>query len=239
MVICNSTWLSLNTTTGVVGIVRETEPIYTALETTFAALPQYVEMMLRTGEERLLRDALWIVPQVLPPGYFLVTIWAMDLQTRFHRCHMSPPDNLEVWNGLIGVFWPWDDQEMLPRRALEDQVQLETRRQLGAGILPSVLRYDPHGEAGRPNIVRVVNESTLRQMQLLLAVAFAHAARGDLQPGTFIGGTFMLIVQYTSVTRGGERWAWQAVMRAEDGARYMLVGNGPYFTIWDGILSDA
>ena len=186
----------------------------------------------------MLRDALWIVPHVLPPGFFLVTFWAMDLQTRFHRCHMTPPDNVEVWNGLMAVFWPWEEREMLPRRALEDQVQLELRQQLGAGMVPCVLRYDARGNAGRSSIVKVVNESTLRQLQFLLAVAFAHAARGDRQPGTFLGGAVMVIVQYASLSKRGERWVWQAVMRAEDGARYLAIANGPFLTVWDGVLSE-
>jgi len=238
MVVFASTWLSFNTVTGIVGMLRETESVYLALETTWAALPQIVETILRTGEERLQRDALWMVPQVLPPGFFLVTIWAMDLQTRFHRCHMTPPDNVEVWNGLMAVFWPWEEREMLPRRALEDQVQLELRQQLGAGMVPCVLRYGARENAGRSSIVKVVNESTLRQLQLLLAVAFAHTARGDRQPGTFLGGAVMVIVQHAPLSRGGERWVWQAVMRAEDGARYFAIASGPFLTVWDGVLSD-
>jgi len=119
-------------------------------------------------------------------------------------------------------------------------VQFETRQFLAQGVPPDVLRYDPHGHSGHPCIARVLNGSTLSQLQGLLAVAFAHTIRGVREPGTFLAGTVALTVNYnTHMSRRGDRWVWQVTTRAEDSARYLVMVSGPYLGIWDGVLSEV
>jgi hypothetical protein len=238
MVVIANTWMSIHTVTGVICVLKRTDQTFLALEAIWVGLLQHVERLLRGREQFLMVEGLCLVSEVLPSGYFLVGLWASDLQTRFYLCHASPPDDLHVWNGVMAVFWPWGEPEVLPRWAIEEQVQFDTRQCLAQGTQPYVLRYDPHGNAGGPYIARVANASTLNQLQGLLAVAFAQTARGVREAGTFMAGTVSLTVKYTRLSRRGDRWVWQVTIRAEDGARYFVLVFGPYLGIWDGMLSE-
>ena len=110
-------WIALDTATGVVTMA--TAAMHTALRELFQELPRHIHATIDNGSPELaIGPALWVTPVVLEGGYCLIAIWAAIHIT---RCHLrrAAGENLEVWNGLVAIFWEHPG-DWTPATALRD-----------------------------------------------------------------------------------------------------------------------
>lgn len=158
-------------------------------------------------------------------------------------CAAQSGDDLEVWKGLVAIFWEHPG-DLIPGAALrsaqlklEADVQLAFRHCLANGGRFSVLRFEPGRQSGGRWLSIVSNLHTLEQLTNLLAAAFA----APRVPQTFRSLTVTLDLRCSARPTGSHllyRQVWRATMNSEDGARYLLVTNWPFFFVWDGVVAD-
>lgn len=233
-------WIALDTGTAVITVA--TTAMHSALFELFQELPWRIHDAISTGSAQIMTNTFfWVEPVVLDGGYCIIAIWSANQRTRYHLCCAAGRE-LRVWNGLAAFFWELPGDWMpgaamrSMQQALEVQVQRGIRHRLAQGGRFSVLRYDP-GEA--PRLSMVFNRYTLEQLQNLLAAAFADALQQPRRPQRFCACMMTLAVGYTARPSGGHlQMAWRATMSSEDGARYLVATNWPFFYLWDGVLAE-
>ena len=238
-------WIAMDSETGIVTVA--TTAMHAALNALWQDLQMHVHMAISTEMPQMTSTSLWVVPLVLEGGYCVISIWGANQRTRYHLCRAVGGD-LEVWNGLVAFFWELPG-DYIPTSALtsaaqqlEVQTQLSIRRRLAQGGRFAVLRYDRERRGEAPALLSMVfNRCTLEQLRHLLSIAFAEMLRQPRQELTFYSPTATLRAhQSIRPSPDGQhyRLVWQATMCSEDGARYLVVTNWPFFYIWDGVLAD-
>ena len=225
-------WIAVDVATGNVSIA--TVAMHTALFTLFQQeLPWSIHQAIATGAPLWsTTTSLVVEPHVLDGGYCIVTILSADRRTRYHLCRAVRED-LEVWNGLVAIFWEHPG-DWIPGAALRSAqlklvvgMQLAFRRCLANGGRFSVLRFEPErqsggsgssgsdgsGGSGGPRLTLVGNLHTLEQLANLLAAAFA----APRVPQTLHSLTVKLEVRYgarPTTSHSVYRLAWRATMHS-------------------------